>query len=391
MANMKIDIVKNRISKIVLTIFCLLILTYNQYGYADMRKYLYKDEVTGREYVKITIEDAIVTSAMAEGIAYDLANRDHPVGSLQFTRANFLSGTFATIMQAVQLYHTLREFDLEGNSYSDIETEQVLVEALRPNTDLYSFTLAGYLKRSTEFWTQLADVLSNRGNLTELTLIDNSIGTIEAEVEAIIKILRTNRSLMTIGLIANVINDDGALRIVKALKLKENRAVTGIALNLNKITTVGWQAIIEALAYNTTIQDMDLDESLLPEQREIIGFILQRNLLIQELPDELSEHVVVSENGLNITSITNIQLPTEAQVTVNEIVELQNDLEGALTLRGAEPANAIADSAERLHESMTQYTVNGSVADTQANLTTGSDGLTTSVASLFGSSPSKTF
>ncbi|MBU0744843.1 MAG: hypothetical protein KKE11_05700, partial [Gammaproteobacteria bacterium] len=327
-------ITKNSCRKIISILFGLIVSACSQSGYANIIKQSYTDDRVNREYIQITLKDTVVTPDVAEEIANILSDQKQSVGSLQFTRLDFLPGTFSKIMQAVQSNPTLRQLQLESNVYSDNEMEQQLIETIHSTSELYSFTLNGYSEGSAEFWRNLTDVFSMMPVLADLSLVRDGIGNTESEILA--ELLRINSSLCMINLSENKIDDESILTIFQALK--DNNTLTEIILNGNLITNIGWQTAFETLADNATISNINIEasNSWPAEVLDLKSLIVQRNLLINQLSNGGRVRAKIIPNKFNDVSIAEgetIELKEEDQELVQKIRVLQDSIEDFLPLR----------------------------------------------------------
>lgn len=81
--------------------------------------------------------------------------------------------------------------------------------------------------------------------------------------------LQSNKTLTSLDLTCNSVNDDGAAIIADALR--KNRTLTSLNLNSNQITNDGARMIAEALKSNTTVTELELDQANLFEDDYISG------------------------------------------------------------------------------------------------------------------------
>jgi Ran GTPase-activating protein (RanGAP) involved in mRNA processing and transport len=132
---------------------------------------------------------------------------------------------------------TMTELHLEGQNVGDKEAVK-LAEALQSNTTLHELNLigAGVVKALSR-----ASLTSN----TTLNMLDNSLYYIGRGSKIFTRFLKKGTSLQVLNRLKNMIRNDGAVAIGKALEL--NATLQTLDLSYNAISDLGAMALANAL------------------------------------------------------------------------------------------------------------------------------------------------
>lgn len=355
---MKIDIVKNYISKIVATMFCLVMLIYSQCSYAGIGD-IYTDE-RGHVWLMMSSDDQTIeiTSQMAIEIEQILKDKQvyglvihylpfatdavewltnflrTPIVNLELRGNNSERGIHA-IAEGLRTSPTLTELHLNFG-YIDANRVEILAPVLESNTTLTGLYL--YCNNICAASVKaLAEALKRNAALIVLSLERNMIGDIGAQ--ALGETLRINRVLKSLNLAANRIGDAGAQALADSLRanltlatlylqendigdaggvaianmLRTNTALTVLNIGVNDIGREGRRVIIMALVDNVTLQEvyMDCEET----EQNIVDLILKRNKLIRSLlhgvPSGIDE---IHQLQIRILNLLGMPVPIRPQL-----------------------------------------------------------------------------
>ena len=116
---MKKSIAKNYISKVIATVFCLMMLAYVQCGYAGVIESIYDDIDTGIPYIEIfpDYEDSLVSSKVAMELTTRLTRKSSGMLVESVCLPSYielLPGAFDTLMNGIRTSETLRHIRFLG-------------------------------------------------------------------------------------------------------------------------------------------------------------------------------------------------------------------------------------------------------------------------------------
>ena len=320
--------------KQVTGMFCLLLLIYHPYGYAQ-------------EEGSMKIERGKVSLERAKELVDEAQTVDKPLTGLEFLYVYFEEEAFFTILESLELGRltTLRFIENMYATEEPGEYEAFLINNLPNISALTTFELSDHV--GDESMPAIIDALKNHKNLKELLLLENNIG--DESALAMAEFLRNNRTLEVLDLGYNEIGDEGACAIARVLG--ENRTLLTLRLNNNHISVRGTQVIIESLVQNNvTIQELRSLRTF--EQADIVRLILERNRLIVPLREQLIRLAGSEEGGaiLNfleyVTEEQLVGLDMENRVAILEIRRLHREIM-ARVFPQAQPPMAAAAVVER--------------------------------------------
>lgn len=238
------NIAKNHVCKIVVAMFCLLMLVHGQCGYAGIEKYLIP--VSSHLY-KLGTEDRFVR-----------------VGKMEL----------AAEIESYLRNGRLREIHIRVDQDSIKQVIlRAIIEELRENKALTILDLRSN-KIGDEGFKALAESLCTNRTLTTLDLWDNNIGP--ESMRSLVDMLHTNTTLTMLGLGHNNIGTEGAEILAGALR--SNATLTRLTLTGNEIGIDGIRAIADALHNNTTLTVLSLGRnSIGSEGADVLAEFLRTN------------------------------------------------------------------------------------------------------------------
>jgi Ran GTPase-activating protein (RanGAP) involved in mRNA processing and transport len=271
---MKKNIAKNYINKIVAAMFCLVMLIYNQCGYAVIEKFLQMD-VSGHVNIVIPLipddyegMEWEITPTIAGEIVD--AIKSYHIGSLQIQHSTIPYRELGLIANALSTNKTLMNLSLDDNELGD-EGAREIANALQVNTILVQLDLNNN-KIGIVGVQLIANALCTNKTLRRLSLRYNNID--ENSVVPLINILKLNTPLINLDLNLNNICNRGAMMLAEALV--DNHVLLSLDIGRNNIRREGAIAMAKTLLVNTTLTTLNFADNNIGDEG---GQALAKSLL----------------------------------------------------------------------------------------------------------------
>ena len=165
---------------------------------------------------------------------------------------------YVAIAEALRGNNVLTSLDVSRNNDLREEAALSIVRVERDRNKLTSLNLdLGHIRLTKDGADELADYVLKSGVLTELVLVDNSMGDVGAV--ALASALRDNVVLTTLSLWNDDIGNEGAAALASALRY--NEVLQHLHLDINNIDDEGAKKLASALPVNRVLMSLGLTDN----------------------------------------------------------------------------------------------------------------------------------